>query len=48
MFWVIGGIVVGLIGGAAMTWYVIVANVSYELGQAFGLPTTKPFWKRWS
>lgn len=47
MLWVIGGIVVGLVGGVALTWIVIVHNVNKALSQAFGLPAPKFFWENW-
>lgn len=51
MLWAIGGIVVGLLVGGALAVLATIKYIEYKatsaMGQAFGWPSPRPWWKFW-
>ena len=47
MLWAIGGMVVGAILGAGVLYLYISHKFTSAMGQAFGYPSRKQWWKFW-
>jgi hypothetical protein len=46
MWWAIGGVVVGLLLGGFIVFYVFAYNIDKGMSQILGYPTS-PWWKFW-